>query len=1615
MPQDQWYDYEEPQKQQPPQQKWYDYEEPSSWYENVFTIPNAIRFGGSVLGSIAGGAAATTGVGALGTVPLIVGGGALGEAGARWWEGKPFDPTITGLEGVMNLLPGAKYIPGRGAGLKEIAKYGLRMGGHGAWQGAAGTFPRHQAEAGTLWSPSEWEMPSAGEFGAQTTAGAVMGTTIGTAVGAGNVKYQNRFGRPTPPPMEDLPLRTPGGPSELGYDAGGMDIHPQSVPLESPLMSGRQVQEFLGLEPGEAIRRGIISAEEVNGTRGYRLVPPDQQSLRGMEDPYAPPPETFQQPPPTESHLGEIQLNQPSPQPDVIPPPDVPPPTDVVPPPIEQLGPVPPPVAEAGAPTGTHFEPDPAAVEEARLARARVAQQAGPTPEGTVPETGILTYPNELIRNNSGLYRSLIEGGWKVINKTDLVTTFKRFFKEEKGSSEFEFWIIEWAGKKLRKLLGREPTPNEIEAEVGRLKAGGEVQVKTPDWSQRPMRQPLHGTEQIPDLAYQPDEGIASNREFAENFLPGPRVTDPTNRATINQETNVTPESRMSEITTHYPSILDEAKIIYSETDPQKIVENLARYSAEEKEIRTKFNEAQSSRLKHNIPEPPEVIAAYNRIFRLKGLAQAKYERASTRQLEGGSESEGLLRKFIRDEKGSIDLPTMWANLKKLFGRDPTPEEVDTAMARQPKPFERTGRIAEFRRTTLSDADYDRSVDIIQGTNDPNQLLEISIHWHNRSQQAHNAGKGEDADMFSQLADLAEERRQTVTDIPPQQGDPNALLRTLGGQVDPPATLEGARRLYDHWATARQRAIDAGNTQAAAAAHEKIQQLELHIRRLQGLDAYGQPVPPTVPSQIRDLVTPPPTKPKGFPWRVQDTPATQREQMILPMPMKERPPELDIPPDEPVADVSGLRQQSLFDPEQRDLFSHEDMSQMFQRQGSEIEAPVRAFEPPSRTPEPTQLELPRLSEGLLKRFLTENKAEFDWDSLKRGTRRTVDWFKEKWEKSKATPHTRISSDEWKAMASEQLTALETKLREMVGQVNKRMGEVGEQAARNEADSIRDLVNVLEASPDTPGFKEMAARLRLQHPDVFTPEQPGIKKFTKGETGAVNLPDIVAAGRQVKGMVGDAIAWPFKKGPKDEPSFVENFWSLGTAATTVGDYSMALRQGHKYILTPQWYKGVYHMIRGGWNKEHADMINAAVHSDPIFQRHTDQETGKELPSMSEKWGYNPIVDNKVSGSESDMANTWIETGGSIPYVSKFYKETYGRFARGSNRAAATFLNVVRGETIKKLAYSARAMAMEAGETGKTRVGVRDFLLRTKTRHTPEEAASLNPFYNIQMGKDIVDFVNTSSGRGPLRLQIVKGVELNVEPISKILRWGLFSQRNLASIIRTVNPNTYIFAHPYVRKQYLKAAFAAGFGWVAATQIAKLHPDVEVIDDIDSADYGKIRIGDIRIDVAAGLQQPLVVLGRLWHGGWTSSSTGTWHRFGSGYQAQTQETNMERFAVNKLNPASKMLYDIFGATEYNPFHVYDRTMQYFLPMAELDLKEIYEENPNLFPWMIGPILFGWGSQTYEKGESVGKVIEPENDRLVTGGGLKDLVPESVREWMPALYRMPWNWYDDEYEGR
>lgn len=56
----------------------------------------------------------------------------------------------------------------------------------------------------------------------------------------------------------------------------------------------------------------------------------------------------------------------------------------------------------------------------------------------------------------------------------------------------------------------------------------------------------------------------------------------------------------------------------------------------------------------------------------------------------------GIFKRLLTEEEGGSDWWTMWANLKRMLGRDPSVAEVEEGLTREPRAGEETGRVAPF-------------------------------------------------------------------------------------------------------------------------------------------------------------------------------------------------------------------------------------------------------------------------------------------------------------------------------------------------------------------------------------------------------------------------------------------------------------------------------------------------------------------------------------------------------------------------------------------------------------------------------------------------------------------------------------------------------------------------------------------------------------------------------------------------------------------------------------------------------------------------------------------------------------------------------------------------------
>lgn len=236
--------------------------------------------------------------------------------------------------------------------------------------------------------------------------------------------------------------------------------------------------------------------------------------------------------------------------------------------------------------------------------------------------------------------------------------------------------------------------------------------------------------------------------------------------------------------------------------------------------------------------------------------------------------------------------------------------------------------------------------------------------------------------------------------------------------------------------------------------------------------------------------------------------------------------------------------------------------------------------------------------------------------------------------------------------------------------------------------------------------------------------------------------------------------------------------------------------------------------------------------------------------------------------------------------------------------------------------------------------------------------LNPATDQRALESITRFVNAATGRGGLK---------NLGEAGQLLNAVFFSPRLIISRAQLLaDPRIYLTAPAPVRKQAWKSA--AGY-WGALTTVLTLAKlgGADVGTDIRSADFGKIKIGNTRIDLGAGFFPYLRGAGQLISGEYISSTTGKKLTLGEGYKPLTRKDIALRLGESKLAPVASFVSDWLEQQEWTgeDFDVQKNIAERVTPMVIQDLYDLSLEDPKLAPLGILPI-FGVGLQTYGGGE-------------------------------------------------
>lgn len=236
-------------------------------------------------------------------------------------------------------------------------------------------------------------------------------------------------------------------------------------------------------------------------------------------------------------------------------------------------------------------------------------------------------------------------------------------------------------------------------------------------------------------------------------------------------------------------------------------------------------------------------------------------------------------------------------------------------------------------------------------------------------------------------------------------------------------------------------------------------------------------------------------------------------------------------------------------------------------------------------------------------------------------------------------------------------------------------------------------------------------------------------------------------------------------------------------------------------------------------------------------------------------------------------------------------------------------------------------------------------------------AINKTWTTKDMKDMGRVINTMTGRG-------HGKEGGwFEKAAPALGQTLFSARLWKSRLDMLNPVFYARLAPAARKEALQSAGAFATV-VAATLAAAKAAGADVETNPTSSDFGKIKVGDTRIDIMGGLQQNIVLAARQIAGQTKSSTTGAVTKLNNKYGGPTRLSTALGFIQNKETPALGTTSRILGANPggaqvTNPW---GEIAKLFIPLGPSDIVQATKSGGAKGALLGLTTEIGTGVQTY-----------------------------------------------------
>jgi hypothetical protein len=364
--------------------------------------------------------------------------------------------------------------------------------------------------------------------------------------------------------------------------------------------------------------------------------------------------------------------------------------------------------------------------------------------------------------------------------------------------------------------------------------------------------------------------------------------------------------------------------------------------------------------------------------------------------------------------------------------------------------------------------------------------------------------------------------------------------------------------------------------------------------------------------------------------------------------------------------------------------------------------------------------------------------------------------------------------------------------------------------------------------------------------------------------------------------------------------LEHAVNISKTTSSMGDLSYGFRQGLPFIRRKEWRDSWGPMIKA-LRKSEYEKINSELIKHPDFQEAVDN--GVSFTSLGDD----------ISKREEHFYSNFLHN---FPAIGT-------HLIAPSERAFNTFGNTLKLKVYESMKKDAMQFTKNPSIMG----------MKTQT--------------NIN-NKEIANYINMMTGRGNIALTMQGKSEIG-ERAARALNTVFFSPRFVASRIQMLNPATYYKMDPFTRKEAVKDLGAMAGLATSALYMAKLAgADVEA--NPTKADFGKIKVGNTRIDALGGFGQYITLYSRaLNHLREKESWSGN-------DKTKSDKADLVRFAESKASPTVTMLKEIYSGKNYLGQHttIPETVLKGFAPMLMKDIWETYHEDRKNLPLTAAGIL-------------------------------------------------------------